>query len=210
MSLCAACSSVLQGHKLPLDPVRDGNSYDHHRSVASFVAAVDDKCHICWKTFRNLSAQIQDTLRSWASGVAPSTIWSEDTCYSTGTNNRLRESTFGELLESGLNTRINNRDASEHSDYFEPRVPFTTLRCGSDVDMKDGRPYILAVHAITSLAMGSGGRFVRYPNINEDAFLSFWDILNEEMVERSRQMFIPTTGTTGLFNSPFILIYLDN
>ncbi|KAI1810749.1 heterokaryon incompatibility protein-domain-containing protein [Poronia punctata] len=61
MSLCVPCIRVFRGR--PLTP---GTYYDHHPSWASFVAAADKRCDICWRRFDALDTRQQTCLRKFA------------------------------------------------------------------------------------------------------------------------------------------------
>lgn len=66
LSFCGCCSDIFRRHIF-----RHDTRISHHKSMASFVAAADQGCIICWRALQNLTPESQELLRYYARSLKP-------------------------------------------------------------------------------------------------------------------------------------------
>ncbi|KAI2466948.1 heterokaryon incompatibility protein-domain-containing protein [Annulohypoxylon bovei var. microspora] len=138
MSLCGPCTGAFRGKTLTA-----GVYYNHHPSWASFVAAADEKCDVCWRIFDALTERQQDRLRNFGEVVGNDTrIAASGVAVAVGTSGYVNvEFTYNLAVEAsrqrsrGLIDISTEKELDDISNFLLSRcqkLPFLPSDVGND------------------------------------------------------------------------------
>lgn len=152
MHLCDVCTAIIRDNRL-----EDEGKYNQHRTISSFIAASDQKCHFCSRTFRNLSEDLQAVLKNLACDIVTDSLQGFVGCKCSGDEDLLSEPEV-------------SQDDPNREPYFFTHLHFRLYRLRTHSELETSPILYFTIHPTEEYPVKLRGDL----NIDRRALSSVW------------------------------------